>query len=322
MNENNDGTRSFEPIGTEQQSPNKVTQQKKKPDLKATVIIAIISVASLVILLFVAMLITELVYKYNEGIVKMTTVDVPTISSKSGELAVIDFDHPIDPEIAVISQEAVKNVFTYNSELRKINPNIALHYQYQDSNDISLRPEVITKFNTLTSALYNETACADILLRYGYLLPKPETYEHDYVHQLGYSVYIALRTDGTHKLSSNPTVYEWLNANAPKYGFYNPDPKDLRPTEENIRSTQFRYVGIPHAAYISENGISVAEYVSMIKNEHSGADKALKIGDYYVYYVDVENGETTSVSVPADIDYTISGDNMGGFIVTYQKKAD
>ena len=37
---------------------------------------------------------------------------------------------------------------------------------------------------------------------------------------------------------------------------------------------------------------------------------------YEIYYVKAADGETTEVPVPVDCDYTVSGDNIGGFIVT------
>ena len=35
-----------------------------------------------------------------------------------------------------------------------------------------------------------------------------------------------------------------------------------------------------------------------------------------IYYVKAADGETTEIPGPVDCDYTVSGDNIGGFIVT------
>jgi D-alanyl-D-alanine carboxypeptidase len=82
----------------------------------------------------------------------------------------------------------------------------------------------------------------------------------------------------------------------------------------------FRYVGIPHATYISEKNICLEEYVELLKTNHSGSEH-LKIEgadgkSYEVYYVAAGSGDLTTLSVPSNYAYTISGDNMGGFIVT------
>ena len=82
----------------------------------------------------------------------------------------------------------------------------------------------------------------------------------------------------------------------------------------------FRYVGVPHAYYIHENNYCLEEYVELIKNTYT-PDKTLKIttsdgGLYEVYYVAAGSEELTVLKVPANYSYTVSGDNIGGFIVT------
>ena len=102
-------------------------------------------------------------------------------------------------------------------------------------------------------------------------------------------------------------VYKtWLNGNAAKYGFV------------NEFQDAYRYVGAAHAKYMTENELSVAEYVEFLKKNTSN-EKCLTTTDtagneYYVYYVSAEAGE--SIKVPTDNAYTISGTNEGGVVVT------
>jgi D-alanyl-D-alanine carboxypeptidase len=101
----------------------------------------------------------------------------------------------------------------------------------------------------------------------------------------------------------------WLNANAAKYGFIN-DFEDA-----------YRYVGEVHAKYISENEITLADYIEFLK-KNTNAEKAItvKLGDaeYSVYYAAGNAGDT--VKVPAEAQYTVSGTNEGGVIITVKTK--
>ena len=89
-----------------------------------------------------------------------------------------------------------------------------------------------------------------------------------------------------------------------------------------------RYVGVAHATYMAENGLCLEEYVDLLRKNHTstkGTDgKHLAVdtngdgtADYAVYYVP-KNGsaDLTTVYIPDGMSYTVSGDNMGGFIVT------
>ncbi len=88
-----------------------------------------------------------------------------------------------------------------------------------------------------------------------------------------------------------------------------------------------RYVGVAHATYIYNNGLCLEEYVEMLRKNHvspNGTDgKHLLIdtdkdgtANYAVYYVPKsESSDLTAVPVPEGIPYTVSGDNIGGFIV-------
>ena len=98
----------------------------------------------------------------------------------------------------------------------------------------------------------------------------------------------------------------WLGNNAASYGFVN-DFEDA-----------YRYVGVAHTKYISDEKLSLSEYVKLLKN-NTNNEKGLEItgadgAKYYVYYVACEEGET--IKVPATNAYTISGTNAGGVVVT------
>ncbi len=95
-----------------------------------------------------------------------------------------------------------------------------------------------------------------------------------------------------------------------------------------------RYVGVAHATYMAQNGLCLEEYVDLLKKNHvslKGSDgKHLGVdinndqnADYAVYYVPKsESSNLTTVYVPSGMDYTIWGDNIGGFIVAVTLRSE
>ncbi len=139
-------------------------------------------------------------------------------------------------------------------------------------------------------------------------------------HHTGYCVSLQKATSSggsREKLESD----HWIYQNAHKYGFIvrYPDSKaDV--TGVSDYNYCFRYIGVAHASYIYKNNLALEEYLTLLKTDYAG-DTHLKIdaengNRYEVYYVPAANGELTTVSVPENYAYTISGDNIGGFIVT------
>ena len=85
----------------------------------------------------------------------------------------------------------------------------------------------------------------------------------------------------------------------------------------------FRYVGVAHATYMKNNKLCLEEYVDFIKNEKPTLENPLKIevkdgGVYAVYYYDYDGG-SKEIQVPEN-NFTISGTNAGGIIVTVKLK--
>ena len=116
-------------------------------------------------------------------------------------------------------------------------------------------------------------------------------------------------------------AYKWLSENAYKYGFilrYPADKTDV--TGYDYESWHYRFVGRYHATAIAESGLCFEEYLELIR-DHSHDNPLTFTADngntYQVYYV-AYSGNPTSVPVPKNNPYTISGDNMNGFIVTVE----
>ena len=81
-----------------------------------------------------------------------------------------------------------------------------------------------------------------------------------------------------------------------------------------------RYVGIPHATYMAQNDLCLEEYVALLRSSYTGSNHlSITGGDgksYEVYYVNASAESVTSLEVPQNYAFTISGDNVSGFIVT------
>ena len=122
----------------------------------------------------------------------------------------------------------------------------------------------------------------------------------------------------------NETMYQWLLSNAHKYGFVQRYPEGKETvTGINDYLSCFRYVGVAHATYMKNNNLCLEEYVEFIKNEKPTVENPIKIeskdgGIYAVYYYDYEGG-SAEIQVP-EKNYTISGTNTGGIIVTVKLK--
>lgn len=109
-----------------------------------------------------------------------------------------------------------------------------------------------------------------------------------------------------------PAQYNWIYDHAPEYGFVLSYP--------DTDNDHFRYVGKGHAMYINENAISLEEYIGQLQR-HVYGEKHMMFTyggvEYECFYVYL-GGETESVDIeiPSGVEYTLSGDNVSGVIVT------
>ena len=149
-------------------------------------------------------------------------------------------------------------------------------------------------------------------------------------HHTGLAVDIKVWSDST-QVNLRDTEYEWLEANCAKYGFiirYDGSKASLTGIADE--PYHLRYVGVAHAAYMSERNLCLEEYLELLRTDHKYEQTPLEITanakEYLVYYVPAnttEGASFTSIPVPpaSEGTYSISGDNMNGFIVTVEKTA-
>lgn len=136
-------------------------------------------------------------------------------------------------------------------------------------------------------------------------------------HHTGYAVDLGAY-GGTGGLEGT-RAGDWLTENCAQYGFILPGAAHKGETTEHSEEPwHFRYVGIPHAALMRKMDLSLAEYIDWLR-DYPGDKGHLHCIDgeaeYEIYFVEAQ-GRRTSVPVREGYDYTVSGNNVDGFIVT------
>lgn len=104
------------------------------------------------------------------------------------------------------------------------------------------------------------------------------------------------------------------------YGFIERYPEG----KENITGIahepwHFRYVGMPHAAIMGEMGLTLEEYFAFIKQFPYGKrsfNYRKNHRHFAISYIEAERGTDTKFEIDDDIPYSVSGNNVDGFILT------
>jgi D-alanyl-D-alanine carboxypeptidase len=129
-------------------------------------------------------------------------------------------------------------------------------------------------------------------------------------HNLG----LSLDVGSTQMKMDEAPEGKWLEKNAWKYGFIIRYPKDKTAiTGIQYEPWHIRYVGLPHSVIMEENNFSLEEYLDFLK-EQKPLSTTIQGEKYEIsYYPATKN---TTIDVPTNLRYEISGDNMDGVIVT------
>ena len=124
---------------------------------------------------------------------------------------------------------------------------------------------------------------------------------------------------------SESDTYDWIFANAYKYGFVQmfeaPNEDD---TETESRVHIFRYVGTVHAQIMKDKKIATFDAYLTFLRESTSASKNVSVTvdkkAYKVYYI-AKDAQQIIPEKYKDA-YTVSGDNASGYIVTYCTTVD
>ena len=240
-----------------------------------------------------------------------------------------------------------QNAYSFDTDfkMKTIYGNKNLCYKVRDTL-VQVESTVLDQLNAMMEAFEKDTGKHDILVNstirtkeeqeeiyqsrvdeYG------EDYAAEYVSLPGYSEHhTGLALDLTvyddnnqaHSFDEATSYPEWLNSNGQKWGFiqrYKADKIDI--TKISYESWHYRYVGKPHAFYMNKNSLCLEEYIDALRG-FTFDGKHLQITDdeganWEIYFVKASSDGDTEVPVPKNYPYTVSGNNVDGFIVTVQK---
>ena len=139
----------------------------------------------------------------------------------------------------------------------------------------------------------------------------------DYALPAGYSEHnlgLSLDVGSTQMKMADAPEGKWIEENAWKYGFILRYPKDKTAiTGIQYEPWHIRYVGLPHSVIMKERNFALEEYLDFLKAKKS-ISTTIHGEKYEISYYSVT--KDTTIYVPSNIHWEISGNNMDGVIVT------
>ncbi len=131
-------------------------------------------------------------------------------------------------------------------------------------------------------------------------------------HQTGLALDIAYMGISAEHMSKSKAGI-WLMKNAWKHGLILRYPEGKNSiTKISFEPWHYRYVGIPHAYYCYINNLCFEEYIQFLKDT-GGYEIEIDGITYLVFYESAEDG---ILQVPDGLEYEVSGDNTGYYVVT------
>ncbi|QGQ99128.1 D-Ala-D-Ala carboxypeptidase VanY [Paenibacillus psychroresistens] len=246
----------------------------------------------------------EVTTQQNEQTIKVTKAQI-----YKGNLLLVNKDHPV-PDGGEATEE-VK--LSEHREL--VNGFIVL------DKTIQLSPSLVQRFSTMIGAAAID-GVSRFLISSGYRdnTEQNQLYQQmgsDYALPAGYSEHnlgLSLDIGSTEGEMNYASEGKWLKKNASSYGFILRYPSD-KTAITGIQSEpwHFRYVGLPHSAIMQEKNLVLEEYLDLLKAQKT-ITTTIDQKSYEITYYPIS--ENTSIHVPKNGSYEISGNNMDGIIVT------
>ncbi|GEM_PF-390259 len=258
-----------------------------------------------------------------------------------GDLILVNNQHEyIFPQ----SEADVLTMYGNRTEFTDAEGKTVYSYKIGDIPLTCLKASALKHFNDMADAFYKETGKsilhvgtnagwrskatqAELAAKYSTALAAGLS-EHNTGLAANIDLYI---DDKVYSLSDSALLAEcgqvlmWLNQNAYKYGFVDryPAAKDSI-TGLSIDRYHYRYVGFPHAYYMTQHNLCLEEYIDLLGKYSYEGEHLCFTGDdgnsYEIYTIKADITSTaTQVYVPTSLPYTISGDNIGNFIITITK---
>ena len=260
---------------------------------------------------------------------------VSTADINSGDLILVNADHKyiFSNTPTVVSPEELVSVYSHKTASYKVKDiNVQLNLSIIDSLNKMMDEFKKATGNTsvmIVSAFRGEeeqqTVLESKISQYGeadgkQIASQPGCSEH----HSGYAFDFTLLNDKGKTAEYDGTGdCKWIAENCYKYGFIlrYPDGKtDI--TGIKYEPWHFRYVGNPHAKYIFDHQLTLEEYITLLKKyTYNGESLSASDSDgqnYEIYSVPVD-AKDPKIVVPKDAEYTLSGNNIDGIIVTVKR---
>lgn len=305
-----------------------VAKRERNRAMQKYTIFGVIALAALTVLMLLVMAIGGIIANIRGEIgkgpsndkVDWASVTVTATDTLRGPLALVNNTHKYT------FPDGIGHLGSLNDKRTTHNPRV---YQQSGLSDY-MEKTALDALDQMLVDFHAATGLDNVLLKYAYRSAEEQQalVENGASTQVGYSdhhtgmgIQLAYMRNGNNYSLSTDDAYNWLFENCHKYGFvvrYPEGKSDV--TGVSDYSDYFRYVGVAHATYMTENDLCLEEYVAFIKGYSD--NKPLKIngadGRYYeVWYVAVDGSAT--VKHPTNYAYTVSGTNDGGVVVTVDR---
>ena len=244
---------------------------------------------------------------------------------RTGDLILVNKEHAYDFDAnAGVKLVKISEAQTYSYPVDKEEFSLSAHIMPELDRMIRDCDEAMgTSYTSISSAWRSGQYQQDLWDEYKDLYG--EEYVKKYVAEPGKSEHhtgLALDLGITYEDGSAGTFSEsdnagWMAEHCGEYGFvrrYAEDKTEI--TGISNEAWHFRYVGQPHASYMLANNLCLEEYLELLA-EKTSPENPLSVsaagGTWSVFRT-----QSSQITEPEGA-YTVSGDNMGGYIVTVKK---
>ena len=142
-------------------------------------------------------------------------------------------------------------------------------------------------------------------------------------HQTGLAIDLALTSDNIDFIRPDfpyTGICQTFRELSSQYGFIERYPQK----KESITGIahepwHFRYIGVPHAEIMKKNDLCMEEYIPFIKQFAYGEQKynfTVAQKNFSVSYLPASEAEIVCIEIAEDVSYTISRNNIDGYIIT------
>ena len=233
----------------------------------------------------------------------------------NGTLILIDASHPLRADSVTL-----EDIYESRTKFDKADSKNGYVYSfYPADKDVLLESETLAALNSMANDFYKATGNYDLFIHANAAYREGSGDEH----ATGRAFDLSVWTGGDNYYSLGDTAvsanFEWVRENYYKYGFIRHESAC-----GSDRPYHFLYVGVAHSHYMYKNDLTLEGYWQLLRDKHAFSDDgknnlAFTAEDgsrYEVYYVAADS-DTVELPIPKNCEqYTVSGDNMGGFAVT------